>query len=454
MMTQGERTKVTKFGGTSLADAAQVAIVKSILESDATRRIAIVSAPGKRSADDQKLTDLLYQWCNHVRDTNSNEDGQVLAKIKQRFLDIARFFFSDSEYTAYESNLTSEFKRYEHVIQAAPAEDYIVSRGEYLMAQLVAKILQWEFIDATELIRFKSDGSCDWEASYTLIGERLYSSGRFVIPGFYGIDGSGQYVKTFSRGGSDVSAAIIAAGIQAELYENWTDTDGLMSAHPEYVPKAECVPSLYFGEALNAACLGMNALHPDALYPLMQRNIPVVVKNTNNPTHPGTRIASDVQDRPIRPVTMLAGRTDFVLLQVNKSPMHEVERVETARTITDTLQQSGVANEYAPVWTDATSVVIDMKGTSQTAMESCRATIEANCEGSSVTLEAIALISVVGAGMQSQIGVVGIVSSAISSAGVNIRIMHQGPSETGMLYGVSADDLAKALQAVHSVCIV
>ena len=456
MATEKTTNIVAKFGGTSLATGHAVGRVGEIVVTDPKIKAVVVSAPGKRWENDTKITDQLKSWYEAAQRGESTAcQPRVFA---QRFEAIAAVHLRDEALKLYKQEigkssriLDNEFHRKGNDICTL---DYALSRGEYYMAMLMAQILGWEFVDAAKLIRFGESGLPHWELSYSLIVNHLDSlraagKTRFVIPGFYGSDINGNGTVVFTRGGSDVTGAIIAAALGWQ-YENWTDTDGLMTADPRIVHNVSRVHELTYREAEEAAYLGMGALHPLTLYPMIKGGLEMWVKNTHNISCPGTKIASELPPDDAHPVRLITGRSDFSFVTIEQPLMNE--SIGIVAEVSYLFASSGISIDHMPGGTNSLSVVIDNRKAPIDLIEKVAGIVAEKC-GAKVQCEhGVALVSIIGADMKKHVGVASLVISAIAHADVNIRLINQGASEVNITIGVRADNLSKAIQAVHHAC--
>ncbi len=435
--------KVCKFGGSSLADAAQVRKVRAIVAADPERRYVVPSAPGKRSDDDQKITDLLYLCHEHAR--QGVPFGEVFTIIRRRFLDIAGEL-------GLGLDLAGELDRAEAGIaeraKAAHGPDYAASRGEYLNGRIIAEVLGCAFIDAAELIRFDANGRLDEQRSYAMIAQRLGGADRAVIPGFYGSGPDGEVI-TFSRGGSDVSGAIVARGVGAALYENWTDVPGLLMTDPRIVDDPLTIEVITYRELRELSYSGASVLHEDAVFPVRSAGIPVNIRSTDAPDHPGTRIVSmdDPEAETSHAITGIAGRRDFTIINVEKALMNT--ELGFGRRVLNVLEVNGISFEHMPSGIDTLGVVIkdaNLEG----KLKRVLAEIEAEVRPDKIDIDPdLALIATVGRGMSRRPGMAARLFSALGAAGVNIRMIDQGSSELNIIVGVNVDDFETAVRAIY-----
>ncbi len=428
---------VAKFGGSSLADAKQFRKVAEIVRADPDRRFIVVSAPGKRSSGDTKVTDLLYRCCELA--SAGKDHTPVLEQIRGRFEEIIRelgiAFALDAELDVIDRHL-----------RTAPERDYMASRGEYLNAKLFAACLGFSFYDAAEAVRFAPDGRFLADETNALLSAALSPLERAVIPGFYGADETGR-VHTFSRGGSDVTGALVARAVSARLYENWTDVSGMLFTDPRIVPNPGVIDHITYRELRELSYMGASVLHEDAVFPVRRAGIPINIRNTNRPDDPGTMISHDLPPAAAqRPITGVAGRKGFSALQVEMSLMNN--EIGFGARLLSILAAHGVPFEHCPTGIDTMSVVVDTA-----AFNACREAvlrqIELQLRPDHLSVEdGLAMIAVVGHGMGGQRGIAARVFSAVAEAGVNIRMIDQGSSELNIIIGVDEADYENAVRGI------
>ncbi len=431
--------KVLKFGGSSVADAIQLAKVKGIIDSDPARRYVVVSAPGKRFDGDSKITDLLYLCKTHV-DHNVAYD-QVFQAVCDRFRAVEAVLGVDID-------LEKEFSEIEENLKNGASADYVASRGEYLTAMLVAAFLKWDFVDTAGLIRFDKNGRLDDNATDEALAAALAKSERAVLPGFYGSNPDGS-IRTFSRGGSDITGSLVARAVGAEVYENWTDVSGFLMADPRIVDDPVPIEKISYMELRELSYMGASVLHEDAIYPARRGGIPINIRNTNEPDNPGTTILADVsaEERGGRVVTGIAGHKDFVVITLYKNRMNQ-ERGFVRRLLT-ILEDYGLHVEHLPSGIDTISAVAVKKEIGE-QMEEILDEIQRKLSPERVEVfEDMALIATVGRGMAKRLGVSARLFGALSEAGVNVRMIDQGSSEMNIIIGVKNADFEKAIRAIY-----
>lgn len=429
---------VAKFGGSSLADSKQIAKVKDIIKSDSRRKYIIPSAPGKRDSKDHKVTDLLYM-CYQLASHNLNFD-EVYGIIEKRFQDICIELSLDIDIN---ENLL-EIKR---KIQSGASKDYVASRGEYLNAIILSHYLGFEFVDAKDLIVFNNSGQFDSEATQTKVQSKLEKIGQAIIPGFYGAKENGEII-TFSRGGSDITGAIIARGIDSELYENWTDVSGFLMADPKIVKDPKPIKAITYKELRELSYMGAPVLHEEAIFPVRQSGIPINIKNTNFPNEPGTMIVDDLS--PISStgtITGIAGKKDFTVITIEKTLM-SLEK-DFYRKLITVLETNNISIEHMPSSIDSVSLIISSTQLNS-KLEKVIEEIRIYCKPDSIICHPnMALIAVVGRGMIRAKGVSAKVFTALANKGINIRMITQGSSELNIIIGIENADFNMAIAAIY-----
>jgi len=433
---------VVKFGGSSLADAGQFEKVKAIVEADPRRRIVVVSAPGKRHANDEKITDLLYRC--HQLATAGGDFSPPLALIRERFAAIAAALAIDSPVPAALDELQAG-------LAGRCSADFAASRGEYCCALLMAAYLGAEMIDPGESVAIGSDGGVLPE-TYEALGKRLADPAKkYVMAGFYGYDGvSGlKAVKTFSRGGSDISGAIAARAANAVLYENWTDTSGIQMTDPRLVADSKVISEISFHEVREMAYMGASVFHDEAILPVREAGIPIRIKNTNRPQDAGTlitpKLSADALART--EIAGIAGKRGFSMISVAKTMLHHQAGI--VHTLLGVLLRHGISFEHCPSSIDSISVIMEteqLKNREDVVVADIRRIIEPD---SLIVEHNLALLAVVGEGMSSAVGMAGKVFTALGKSGVNVRVINQGASEINIIIGVAADDYERAVRAIY-----
>ena len=433
--------KVAKFGGSSVANAEQIRKVKQIVEADTERRYVVPSAPGKRHKDDQKITDMLYLCHAHAQQSLPFDD--VFDRIANRYLEIV----SDLGLSLDMQPYLDEVKQ--NIADGASA-DYTASRGEFLNGPIIAAVLGYDFVDAADLIVFDSRGRFDSDTTQERMSAKLANHDRAVIPGFYGSMPNGD-IKTFSRGGSDITGAIVARGVNAALYENWTDVSGLLMTDPRIVDSPKPISMITYRELRELAYMGASVLHDEAVFPVRQAGIPVQILNTNRPDDPGTRIfRGDVKSAasPVGTITGLAGRKDFTVILIEKALMNS--EVGFGRRVLNVLEVNGVSFEHMPSGIDTLSIVVEDKEI-EGKLEKVVAEIHQECGVDSITVyPEMALIATVGRGMANPPGTAAQLFTALAEASVNIRMIDQGSSEMNIIVGVETGDFERAVKAIYN----
>lgn len=433
------RTVVVKFGGSSLADADQFRKVKAIIEADPARRYVIPSAPGKRSDEDNKITDLLY-LCQQTASHNM-PFNEILGLIEDRYQEIAK----DLGLTI---DLNEEFYRIKKDLQDGASAAYAASRGEYLNGKMLAEYLGYDFVDAADIIVIsRSGGQTHWKETQINIRQKLMNHERAVIPGFYGKTVKGDII-TYSRGGSDVTASVIAQGIGASLYENWTDVSGMLMADPRIVPDAKTIHTLTYSELRELTYMGASVLHDEAVFPAMKAKIPINIKNTNRPEDPGTLIVDDSQlDPQTANITGVSGKAGFTIIQIEQMLMNSQRGV--FNRLLSIFEFNEISIEHIPSGIDSISVVVNEAEFEPKESRIMRE-IQAQMNPDRVSIENnLAIIAVVGTGMAKNVGTSKTVFTALAEAGINIRMITQGASEISIFVGVNTEDLHEGIRAIY-----
>lgn len=437
--------KVLKFGGTSMANASSITCVSDIVKSGKDNKFIVVSAPGKRESTDTKVTDLLYACYDQKMATGVCDNA--VAVVEKRF----------SEITAglgIVYDMRNEFDIIRSEINAGASKDYVASRGEYLSALVTSKFLGLEFIDATEIIKFDMDGHFDAEKTNDIASKRLAKSKGAVVPGFYGAMPNGK-IKTFSRGGSDVTGSIVARAVNASMYENWTDVDGFMACDPRIVSNPNIIDILTYKELRELSYMGANVLHSDCIFPVRKNDISINVRNTFNPKAKGTFIVPTKQflagkfPRKETTVTGIAGKKDFVAIYLEKSMMNN--ELGFARRVLHILEKHNASMEQMPSGIDTLSVILDGAVVSKDDLRFIVSDIKEQCKPDTIeVVENLSLIAIVGHGMNRKMGTAGRVCNALSGAGINIRMIDQGSSELNIIVAVESADYEKAISSLFN----
>jgi len=433
--------KVAKFGGSSLADAEHFRRVAAIVKADPDRRFVVASAPGKRCKEDVKVTDMLYGCFELVRD--GKDITAHFDKICDRYNDIIRDLGLDFD-------ISGELEYVKNAILHRSGQDYAASRGEYLNSLILAKYLGYDFIDAETVIFFRENGSYDSEKTNSVLSAELARHKHAVIPGFYGVMPNGT-IKTFSRGGSDITGSIVARAAEAELYENWTDVSGCLMADPRIVDDPKPIETITYRELRELSYMGASVLHEDAIFPVRYAGIPINIRNTNDPTAPGTMIVSSTSEYDAeRVITGIAGKRGFSVISIEKDMMNS--EIGFGRRVLDVLEDNDISFEHLPSGVDTMGVIVSTAAIKDDVRrERILSSINKRVRPDSVVIEdGLALLAVVGRGMVKAKGTAARVFAAISAAGINIRMIDQGSSELNIIIGVEEHDLEKALRAIYA----
>lgn len=433
--------KVVKFGGSSLASAEQFKKVGNIIHADEERKFVVPSAPGKRDADDTKVTDMLY-GCYDLAEAGKDFKGQLQA-IKARYQEII-------DGLALKISLEDEFKTIEKNFKEKAGSDYAASRGEYLNGIIMAAYLGFEFVDAAEVIRFTADGEFDAETTNKLMRERLTAMKAAVIPGFYGAKEDGT-VKTFSRGGSDITGSIVARAVKADVYENWTDVSGFLVADPRIIYKPEPISTITYKELRELAYMGASVLHEDAIFPVRREGIPINIRNTNAPEDEGTWIVESTCQKPKYVITGIAGKKGFCAVNIEKDSMNS--EVGFGRKVLQVFEDNGISFEHVPSGIDTMTVFVHQDEFMHKEQKVVSG-IHRLADPDTIEIEAdLALIAVVGRGMKSTRGTAGRIFSALAHSNVNVKMIDQGSSELNIIIGVANADFETAIKAIYDIFV-
>lgn len=432
------KTIVVKFGGSSLASAQQFEKAAAIIKADEARRYVVASAPGKRDGNDTKVTDLLYRC--YTLAANGEDASETLKQIEARFQSIASALVPDFD-------VAGEIAAIAKKLAEKPERDYMASRGEYLNSKLLAAFLGYDFLDPAEAVRFFPDGSFDSETTNELLAKALERSERCVIAGFYGALPDGT-IHTFSRGGSDVTGAIVARAVKADLYENWTDVSGMLSADPRIVEDPRTIIQLTYQELRELSYMGASVLHEDAVFPVQRANIPINIRNTNRPTDHGTMIVPVLPGQcATRKVTGVAGRTGFSSILIDKAMMNG--EIGFGAKLLTILANHGVSFEHCPSGIDTMSIIVNTEALAP-ERDAILREIQEQLQPDHLSVEDhLALIAVVGQGMIYSKGVAASIFRAIADAKINIRMIDQGSSELNIIVAVQEADYEKAIQNIY-----
>lgn len=430
--------KVLKFGGSSLADAEQFKKVAAIIKSEPERRYVVASAPGKRYSDDIKVTDMLYDCYKLVKANQPIDEAFKL--IEERYNGIIK----DLGMNLW---LQPEFDTIKSAIVHHAGRDYIASRGEYLNSIVLANYLGYDFIDAERGIFFKENGTLDEEKTNEELTAILANHEHAVIPGFYGVMPNGT-IKTFSRGGSDITGSIVARAIKADIYENWTDVSGMLMADPRCVENPKVIETITYAELRELSYMGATVMHEDAIFPVREMGIPINIRNTNSPEDNGTMIVPSVDSNKVDTIiTGVAGKKGFSVIAIEKDMMNS--EVGFGRTVLEVLENHNLCFEHLPSGIDTMSVIVnDAEFLKQ--KDTIISEIQRRTKADSVTVNGgIALIAVVGRGMAGSKGTAGRLFKAIADGDINIRMIDQGSSELNIIVGIDEEDYVKALNAIY-----
>ncbi len=432
--------KVVKFGGSSMADAGQYRKVRDIILSDPQRRVVIVSAAGKRFSGDHKITDLLYLCHAHVQYGVSCD--AVFQLITDRYLEIR-------DELGLQVDLEPEFEELKKRLDKKKlTADYLASRGEYFSAKLMAAYLGFQFVDAVDWVYFNEDGKVDKETSYAALKSMVEGEG-IVTPGFYGIMPNGT-IRTFTRGGSDVTGSLAAAALDADIYENWTDVSGILMADPRIVDDPQPIPQVTYDELRELSYAGAQVLHEDAVFPVREKKIPLNIRNTNDPAHPGTIIREAFEEEydPHRVITGITGKKNFSIITMFKRGM--TNEVGVLRRVLSVLEAHNISVDFVPNGIDNVSLVVPTE-TLAPHLYSILAQIQRDVKPDKLNvMENIAIVAAVGHRMAARPGVSGQIFAALGKAGINIRMINQGPDELNIIFGVDNKDFNDAIRVLYS----
>lgn len=435
-------SKVVKFGGSSLASAEQFKKVGDIIRRDKSRQYVVPSAPGRRFPDDAKVTDMLYA-CYDLAE-NGRDFKKELAAIGDRYREIIDGLKLDL-------SLNDEFKTIEKKFKEKAGKDYAASRGEYLNGIIMAAYLGYEFIDAASVISFDEDGVFDADGTDRVLSERLSHCERAVVPGFYGAMPDGT-VKTFSRGGSDITGSIVAKAAKVDVYENWTDVSGVLVADPRIIDNPEGIGIITYRELRELCYMGFNVLHEDAVFPVRQKGIPINIRNTNSPDDNGTWIVESTCQKSRYVITGIAGKKGFCSVNIEKAMMNA--EIGFGRKVLQAFEENGISFEHVPSGIDTMTVFVHQDEFVHKEQKVV-AGIHRLAQPDSIEIESdLALIAVVGRGMKSTRGTAGRIFSALAHANVNVKMMDQGSSELNIIIGVANEDFETAIKAIYDIFVI
>lgn len=440
-MSEENLVKVVKFGGSSLASAEQFKKVGAIIKADSSRRYVVDSAPGKRSKEDTKVTDLLYKCYEEAEEGLSFE--KTFRVIKTRFNEIIAGL-------ELKLNLDEEFETIYRKFEGKAGSDYAASRGEYLNGRIMAAYLGYEFIDAATVIKFDKEGNFLSEETNEALRARLKGVERAVIPGFYGAQPDGR-VKTFSRGGSDVTGSLVARAVKADIYENWTDVSGFLVADPRIVENPKNIEILTYRELRELSYMGASVLHESAIFPVRKEGIPINIRNTNRPEDKGTLIVENTCHTPEYTITGIAGKKGFVSVSIDKDMMNS--EIGFCRRALQVFEDNGISIEHMPSGIDTMTVFVD-KDAFVDKEQQVLSGLHRVCQPDTIDLESdLALIAVVGRGMKNNSGNAGKIFSALSKKKINIRMIDQGSSELNIIIGVRNKYFDEAIKTIYEVYV-
>ncbi|MCI5513259.1 MAG: aspartate kinase [Clostridia bacterium] len=430
--------KVVKFGGSSLADAEHFRRVADIIRSDPSRKYVVASAPGKRYPGDVKVTDMLYNCYEMIKE---HEDIETYySQIKDRYYGI----MSD---LGLDFDISGELEYVKNAMLHRAGRDYAASRGEYINSLILAKYLGFDFVDAENVIIFREDGQLDEEKTYETMRATLARHEYAVIPGFYGCMPNGT-IKTFTRGGSDVTGSIVASAVNADLYENWTDVSGFMMADPRIVEHPLSIDTITYRELRALSYMGATVLHEEAIFPVRNAGIPINIRNTNAPADKGTMIVANTNDYDQEHIiTALSGKKGFSVITIEKDKMSS--DISFVRRLLEVLEDNDIALEHIPSGIDTISLILSTAALEGRG-EKILAAMNRRVRPDNITIEdGISLIAVVGRGMVKNRGVAARVLSSISEAGINIRMIDQGSSEFNIIVGVEEHDFERTINSIY-----
>ena len=433
--------KVVKFGGSSLASAKQFKKVKSIITEDKSRCFVVPSAPGKRESGDTKVTDLLYQCYDAASEGRSYK--RILDQIKERYNEII-------EGLKLDLNLDFEFDKIEENFVNKAGREYAASRGEYLNGIVLAKYLGFPFVDAADVICFDENGVFLSEKTNAELAAHLQPMKQAVIPGFYGAKPDGS-IKTFSRGGSDVTGSLVARALNADVYENWTDVSGFLVADPRIVENPAQIGTITYRELRELSYMGASVLHEDAIFPVRKEGIPINIRNTNCPEDPGTLIVANTSRKPPYTITGIAGKKGFCSINIEKDQMNN--EIGFGRRVLQAFEDNGISFEHVPSGIDTMTVFVHQDEFMHKEQKVV-AGLHRLANPDTIDIESdLALIAVVGRGMKSTRGVSGRIFSALAHKNVNVKMIDQGSSELNIIIGVANDDFETAIKAIYDIFV-
>jgi aspartate kinase len=433
--------KVVKFGGSSLASANQFKKVGDIIRFDEDRRYVIPSAPGKRYPQDTKVTDMLYH-CYDLSIKNQSFHKELL-EIKARYTDII-------DGLELSLSLDKEFDVIEENLMHKVCIDYAASRGEYLNGIIMATYLGYDFIDAKDVIFFDEKGNFDAIKTNEILSKKLENVEKAVIPGFYGSMEDGT-IKTFSRGGSDITGSIVAKAVKAEIYENWTDVSGFLVADPRIISDPEVISTITYKELRELSYMGATVLHEDAIFPVRSEGIPINIRNTDAPNEPGTMIVKNTCLKPKYTITGIAGKKGFVAVHIEKDMMNS--EIGFGRKVLEVFEENGISFEHMPSGIDTLTIFVHQDEFVEKEQSVLSGIAHAANPDSIDLVGDLALLAVVGRGMRETRGTAGRIFSALAHANVNVKMIDQGSSELNIIIGVSNNDFEVAIKAIYDIFV-
>ena len=433
--------KVVKFGGSSLASAEQFEKVGKIIRADKSRCYVVPSAPGKRNSKDTKVTDMLYN--TYALAESDDAFDKELDAIKARYQEII-------DGLKLKLSLDKEFEVIRENFKKKAGSDYAASRGEFLNGIIMANYLGYEFIDAAEVIFFDEDGNFMPDHTNEVLSARLSETPKAVVPGFYGakLDGS---VKTFSRGGSDITGSIVAKAAHVDVYENWTDVSGFLIADPRIIDNPKGIETITYRELRELSYMGAGVLHEDAIFPVRKAGLPINIKNPNKPEDMGTMIVESTSQKPAFTITGIAGKKGFTVVNIEKDMMNA--ELGFGRRVLEVFEKNGICFEHMPSGIDTMSVVVHQAEFAPKEQE-IMSGLHRNCHPDTIDIETdLALIAVVGRAMKSNRGTAGRIFSALAHAHVNVKMIDQGSSELNIIIGVNEADFESAMKAIYTIFV-
>ena len=433
--------KVVKFGGSSLASAKQFEKVGNIIRAEKTRKFVVPSAPGKRFSDDIKVTDMLYA-CYALAE-EGKDFKKELAAIKARYEEIIAGL-------SLELSLDEEFKQIEKDFKAKAGDNYAASRGEFLNGKIMAAYLGFNFVDPAECVFFTEEGEFDAEKTNVALAEKLQKLENAVVPGFDGSLPNGK-IKTFSRGGSDITGSIVARAIHADVYENWTDTSGVLVADPRIIDNPAVIETITYRELRELSYMGFSVFHEDAIFPVRREGIPINIRNTNKPEDKGTWIVESTCQKSKYVITGIAGKKGFCSVNVEKDMMNS--EIGFGRKVLQAFEDNGISFEHVPSGIDTLTVFVHQDEFMDKEQQVVSG-IHRLAKPDTIDIEAdLALIAVVGRGMKSTRGTAGRIFAALAHADVNVKMIDQGSSELNIIIGVRNDDFEVAIKAIYDIFV-